>query len=183
MLYRWRRCAFGGGAMTAKLPAFQFYPGDWRKDPNLRRCSHAARGVWMDVLCLMFDCEERGILISDGKPWTHEDAAAAVGGDQKAALACITELLGKGVAKLDKRGAIFSARMVRDEATRIANTSRVKRWRNGGCNASVTPEQRCRSPSVAPPSSSSDLSSDLSPPSPPKGGDGFVNPWNKRVAG
>ena len=31
-----------------KLPAFQFYPGDWRKDPNLCRCSHAAKGVWID---------------------------------------------------------------------------------------------------------------------------------------
>lgn len=30
-----------------KLPAFQFYPGDWRKDPNLCRCSHAAKGVLM----------------------------------------------------------------------------------------------------------------------------------------
>ena len=29
-----------------KLPAFQFYPGDWRKDPSLCRCSHAAKGGW-----------------------------------------------------------------------------------------------------------------------------------------
>ena len=33
-----------------KLPAFQFYPGDWRKDPNLCRCSHAAKGVWIDMI-------------------------------------------------------------------------------------------------------------------------------------
>jgi hypothetical protein len=31
-----------------KLPAFMFYPGDWQKDPCLRRCSKAAKSVWMD---------------------------------------------------------------------------------------------------------------------------------------
>ena len=46
----------------SKLPAFQFYPGDWLKDPNLRRCSVGARGVYMDVLCVMFEHEPRGIL-------------------------------------------------------------------------------------------------------------------------
>ena len=36
-----------------KRPSFQFYPGDWLRDPALRACSLAARGLWADVLCYM----------------------------------------------------------------------------------------------------------------------------------
>jgi hypothetical protein len=38
-----------------KLPAFLFYPGDWMKDPQLRACSPAARGIWIDLLCAMHE--------------------------------------------------------------------------------------------------------------------------------
>ena len=41
--------------MTAKLPAFQFYPGDWLKDPALSMCAPATRGVWIDLLCAMHE--------------------------------------------------------------------------------------------------------------------------------
>jgi hypothetical protein len=44
-----------------KRPSFQFYPGDWRMDGNLRRCSHAARGAWMDILCVLHESEEYGV--------------------------------------------------------------------------------------------------------------------------
>jgi hypothetical protein len=47
-----------------KLPAFQFYPGDWRKDPNLCRCSHAAKGVWIDMICLMHSDSKIGMYVS-----------------------------------------------------------------------------------------------------------------------
>jgi len=98
----------------AKLAWFKFYPGDWLRDPDLRRCSPAARALWIDLLCLMFECEERGVLISGGRPWTQEEIAAAVTGDTSANLTALRELLDKGVARIDKRNAIFSVRMVRD---------------------------------------------------------------------
>ncbi len=43
-----------------KLPSFQFYPGDWMKDPSLRSVSLEARGLWMDMLCLLFESVRRG---------------------------------------------------------------------------------------------------------------------------
>ncbi len=43
-----------------KLPSFQFYPGDWMKDPALRSVSLEARGLWMDMLCLLFESVRRG---------------------------------------------------------------------------------------------------------------------------
>jgi hypothetical protein len=120
------------GCYQMKLPSFQFYPGDWRKDPNLSRCSHTAKGVWMDMLCLMFECEERGILATDGAAWSKAEIAQAIGGDQTVTLQAIDELLRKGVARLNRGGAIFSARMVRDELNRQAARERVARFRAKG---------------------------------------------------
>src|SRR5690242_4288851 len=39
----------------SKLPAIQFYTGDWKKDPELSACSPATRGIWVDLLCAMHD--------------------------------------------------------------------------------------------------------------------------------
>lgn len=113
-----------------KLPAFQFYPGDWMKDPNLRRCSRAARGMWADMLCLMFECADRGVLATGGTPWSDEEIAAAATGDLSEGLACISELLRKGVAHRNSSGAIFSKRMVRDEQKRRADRERKRNSRN-----------------------------------------------------
>lgn len=43
-----------------KLPAFQFYPGDWMKDPELSMCSPATRGIWIDLLCAMHELDRCG---------------------------------------------------------------------------------------------------------------------------
>ena len=43
-------------------PSLQFYPGDWLHDPELGMCSESARGLWMDILCLMFLANPRGTL-------------------------------------------------------------------------------------------------------------------------
>lgn len=102
-----------------KLPSFQFYPGDWRKDPNLSRCSHAAKGVWIDLLCLMFESDERGVLATAGSAWSDEDVAQAIGGDKATTIACIEELTLKGVANRNSTGALYSKRMVRDEHKRV----------------------------------------------------------------
>ena len=121
-----------------KLPAFMFYPGDWQKDPCLRRCSKAAKGVWMDMLCLLFECPVRGVFVdASGKPWSDEEIAEAIGGDIGANLGYIAELVSKGVAQRDTRGAIFSRRMVRDEQNRRSATERKRKERSG--HTRVTP--------------------------------------------
>ena len=121
-----------------KLPAFMFYPGDWQKDPCLRRCSKAAKGVWMDLLCLLFECPVRGVFVdASGKPWSDEEIAEAIGGDIGANLGHIAELVSKGVAQRDTRGAIFSRRMVRDEQNRRSATERKRKERSG--HSRVTP--------------------------------------------
>jgi hypothetical protein len=115
-----------------KLPASLFYWGDWRRNPELSFCSKAAKGVWMDMLAIAFECEERGVLATGGRPWADEEIAGVIGGDVSANLTCIRELLSKGVARRNGRGAIFSGRMVREEQARIErkpSTPRVRKFR------------------------------------------------------
>lgn len=106
------------------------------KDPELRRCTPAARGVWVDMLCLMFECPERGVLSSVGGPWNDQEIAASIAGETSVVLAAIGELIAKGVASRRSDGAIYSRRLVRDDRERKQTKERVKKHR---CNADVTP--------------------------------------------
>jgi len=45
-----------------KQPAFQFYPGDWLRDPNLQSAAFASQGIWMKCLCFMWEADDRGVL-------------------------------------------------------------------------------------------------------------------------
>jgi len=62
------------GGDAVKRPSFQFYPGDWQANSNLRRCSHAEKGAWVDVMCLLHDQPEYGVL-----RWALKEIAQAVG--------------------------------------------------------------------------------------------------------
>ncbi len=73
-----------------KRPSFQFYPADWRHNAKLRRCSIAARGAWMDVLCVLHDSDEYGVA-----RWPLADVARAAG----VPLKTLRELAEKDVLK------------------------------------------------------------------------------------
>lgn len=79
-----------------KRPSFQFYPGDWRNNAKLRRCSEGARGVWMDILCVLHDSDEYGVC-----RWPLADLARAAG----APLKLVKELVAKEVLKGADKGA------------------------------------------------------------------------------
>src|SRR5690606_17708407 len=62
-----------------RRPSFQFYPADWAGNTNLRRCTHAEKGVWVDILCLMHDNKhEYGVL-----RWPLAEIGQAVGCELK----------------------------------------------------------------------------------------------------
>jgi hypothetical protein len=73
-----------------KRPAFQFYPGDWKRNTKLRRCSEAARGAWVELMCLFHDSEEYGVL-----RWPLKEIIQAAGVSRKS----VNELIQKGVMK------------------------------------------------------------------------------------
>lgn len=45
---------------TGKAPAFQFYVKDWLSSPDLRMCSCSTKGIWIDLLCYMWEARDRG---------------------------------------------------------------------------------------------------------------------------
>lgn len=103
-----------------KRPAFQFYPGDWRKDVELRSCGLAARGLWVDLMCVMHECEPYGHLVLHGKPMKPAQIAGQIGVPAATVAKLIAELLENGVARQTDEGAIYSKRMVNDERIRNA---------------------------------------------------------------
>jgi hypothetical protein len=76
-------------------PSFQFYHGDWISNAKLRRCTHEEKGAWIDILCLMADSDEFGVI-----RWPLADLAQAVG----AKPATLKSLVRKGVLKGAEEG-------------------------------------------------------------------------------
>lgn len=103
-----------------KRPAFQFYPGDWRKDVELRACSLAARGLWIDLMCVAHECEPYGHLVLNGNPMTMQQLAGQIGVPAAQVKKLLDELIASGVARIAENGAIYSKRMVEDERVRNA---------------------------------------------------------------
>lgn len=103
-----------------KRPSFQFYPADWRKDAALQSCSLAARGLWIDVMCVMHECEPYGHLIVNGNAMRPAQVARLVGIGAQECVSLLNELEQSGVLSRTGEGAIFSRRMVKDERLRNA---------------------------------------------------------------
>ncbi len=128
----------------SKLPYFPFYPGDWRKDPDLMVCSHFARGLLVDLLCAMFEAKRRGLLArADGiTPWTDEQIVGlSSGGTEEGKLAALRELESNGVLKRDSNGVLYSARMIRDEEIR---SKRAESGSKGGSKAQAKRKQTAK---------------------------------------
>jgi hypothetical protein len=104
--------------MTIKRPAFQFYPSDWRNDSGLRLCSLAARGLWVEMMCIAHECDEYGKLKQNGRVFCHKTLGKLVGLSPQTCLKLLKELEDNKVFSRDESGAIYSRRMVRDEELR-----------------------------------------------------------------
>ena len=62
-----------------KLPSLQWYPGDWRKDPGIQALDYESRGVWFEILMLMFESPVRGKLMLVEKPMPDAALAQVLG--------------------------------------------------------------------------------------------------------
>ncbi len=87
------------------MPAFQFYPADWQANPNLRRCTHEEKGLWIDVMCLLHDQEEYGVI-----RWPLDEIATAVGSTAKKLRGLITKGVLKGADKGNCEPFIYTPR-------------------------------------------------------------------------
>lgn len=114
--------------MTA-LPWFKFYPADWRSEPSLRAVSPAARGLWIEMLCLMHEAEPRGHLLLNGRPVTDAQLSALAGVPLDIAQALLGELESAGTFSRTRAGVIYSRRMRADTGKSAKQKANVdKRW-------------------------------------------------------
>lgn len=114
-----------------KLPAIQFYPGDWHKDQGVQALDLEHRGAWFEMLLMMHDSDERGVLLVNGLPMPEDVIARRLGLVNQKFNQILTTLLNFGVAsKRESDGAIFCRRMVRDENLRKIRTEAGKKGGN-----------------------------------------------------
>lgn len=99
----------------AELPWSKFFWDDWESDQGLRLCSLAAQGIWMRMLCVCARHEPRGYLAINGQPLEVKDVAQLAGVDATEAATLMDELDRRGVFSRNRKGCIYSRRMIRDD--------------------------------------------------------------------
>jgi hypothetical protein len=93
---------------------FKFFGCDWRGDPNLQLCSLAARGLWIEIMCIMQTCTPYGHLTLDGTPLSLRNLAVLVHSTEGECDILLKQMREAKVFSETDAGVIFSRRMVRD---------------------------------------------------------------------
>lgn len=102
---------------------------DWHSDVALHPCSLAARGFWLELLCMMHEGSPVGHLANNGKQVTIRQMAANAGCSDKEATKLLGELEEADVFSRTEDGTIYNRRMVKDAAQSEEGRQHVaKRW-------------------------------------------------------
>jgi hypothetical protein len=110
-------------------PWLKFYPRDWRGDQALRAVSISARGLWMEMLCIMHEAQPYGHLILGGRAVSDDILARVAGLGVEECGALIAELENAGVLSRTRKAVIYSRRMVKDHSRAEKGRRSVnKRW-------------------------------------------------------
>lgn len=115
-----------------KLPAFQFYTGDWLKDPALSMCSPATRGIWMDILCAAHELARSGQIT--GTPDQLARICRCTAADL---IAAVNELQATGTADVRERRGVYTItnrRMRRAWLEKEDARARQQKRRGNGSN-------------------------------------------------
>lgn len=112
-----------------KIPALQFYPGDWLRD-DISSCSLSAQGLWLRMMIVMHDCMPYGHLAQKGAAMSPEKAAQRCGCTLDEYSSNLAELDDAGIPSRTATGCIYSRRMVRDHAIRLTNRANGRKGGN-----------------------------------------------------
>ncbi len=159
---------------SGKAPSMQWYPADWRKDTSVQMLSFHDRGVWFELINIMHESAERGVLVVNGSPMPLDALARLLGLDNQTFNQTLSNLLSYGVAKRrESDGAIYSKRMVADEKLSQVRREAGKLGGNPDLlnQNPTTPVNQNPTPSSS--TSSSTSSSKKNTPKPPEGGAGL----------
>ena len=115
--------------MSGALQWIKFYPLDWRGDQALRAVSIAARGLWIDMICIMHEAVPYGHLKLGRKTIDAPMLAHMVNTPVDEVEQLLAELKKASVYARTPRGVIYSRRMVKDARLReIGRKFAQKRW-------------------------------------------------------
>lgn len=110
-------------------PWMKFYPRDWRGDQALRAVGLAARGLWIECLCIMHEAKPYGHLVLNGAPVGDDTLARMTGVPVDEVSALMAELRQAGVLSVTGKGVVFSRRMTKDHArAQKGRKAANKRW-------------------------------------------------------
>ena len=112
-------------------PYFKFYPTDWKADDQLKFCSAAARGVWIEMLCICHNATPYGHFLIDGISPTDAELTVLTGIPTEQITQAMGELESRKIFSRTAKGVIYSRKLVRDEKKRREGK---KNGSNGGGN-------------------------------------------------
>lgn len=139
-------------------PAFQFYPDDWISESSLKLCSLEAKGLWIEMLMIMFNAEKRGSLTVNSVIITSKELAKLVGEQEEIVNKLLDEMERFNVFTKLEDGLIINRRMYyKAEREEKIHEARVKAGRKGGLSKKGSKGK----PKQAPPSSSPSSSPSL----------------------
>ena len=170
--------------LMVKKPSFQFYPGDWLRDP-VSGCCLAAQGLWLRMMIIMHDSERYGYLSLNGHPMKPEVIARRCGCTDDEYKTLFAELETAGVPRITNEGIVFSKRMTEDEKHR-KNWSVRQRKKREKQNVTLL-SHKCHA--VSSPSSSFSVKKEhisstqyLIDRGPPDSGQGHMSDKNKTIS-
>lgn len=154
-----------------KAPSFQFYPGDWLKDPRLRRSSFRARGVWIDIMAIAFECQEKGVLRDENGPFPEREILDMMTGKARDKKAGFDELKRRHIIKQLPDNSYYCKRIYED--WRLSQIRKEAGSKGGNPSLLLNQNPNQTDEQILTPSSSSSSSSSPSglkePPKAPKG--------------
>lgn len=99
-------------------PSSTFFWKDYENDEGLRVSSLAAQGLWMRLLCVAAKADPYGYVVINGCEIGVTGAAKLGSVSETEAATLLDELERNGVFSRDRRGRIFSRRMLKEAAAR-----------------------------------------------------------------
>jgi hypothetical protein len=121
--------------VVMKSDYFRWYPSEWRNDISLQACSLAARGLWVEMLNIMWAAPIRGTLtigpdVEHAKQIECSELARLVGTDEQSCLAALDELESHGIFGRLPDSTIYSRQMYSSKtASNGSVTEHVATWR------------------------------------------------------
>lgn len=115
----------------AKKPYMPFYIGDWKKDPEAQSLDLEHKGLLLELLFTMWECEERGKLLINNQVFHSKNARKMFGISSKKYQKMTEKLVKCGALSIDEEtGCLMSRRIVKDEKIKVIRSDSGKKGGN-----------------------------------------------------